>query len=117
MGTSLNSIMDAHPHVGKSAEPAKPGLTELVSELTKVGQRHGKKDKALVQQAHDAVAELCDSIHCASCDSDTEQTKAQNISKANARHSKTDLARIKNTHDLMKDLGAECPSPKKETSE
>lgn len=86
-------------------------FSELVDTLSKMGQRHGKKDKALVQKAHDAMAELVDG---ANCGQHKETSKALDVSKANARHSKADLALIKTMHDGSVTLGADCPLHKDE---
>ena len=91
MATSLNSILDTHPDLGKGTKADRPRFDEAAAELAKMGQRHGKKDKATLQTAHDAVAELAGGIHCVM---KAETDKAQGVNKANARHSKKDLGDI-----------------------
>lgn len=103
---SLNSILDANPELRKSPEH-KPTLDEAMDSLEKAGMRHGKKDKALVQAAHDAMRDLVESAHCLG----DETQKAAALSKANARHSKADLKRIEDIHKACKELGADCSPP------
>jgi len=112
MATSLNSILDANPELTKAAPvAARPTFSDLAESLSKMGQRHGKKDKALVQKAHDAMAELVDGANCGKT---KETSKGLDVSKANARHSKADLALIKTMHDGAVSLGADCPLHKDE---
>lgn len=111
---SLNSILDARPELRKAAEPRPGTLAEQMDDLAKMGMRHGKKDKGLVQKAHDAMRDLVDGAHCTEGD---EAEKAASLAKANARHSKADIERIANIHKACKELGAECPSPEKQTGE
>lgn len=115
MGTSLDSILDANPELRKAPAPEpgpKPVYEDFEDALSKMGQRHGKKDKAIVQKAHDAMAELVDGIHCAmgAEGSGGDTDKALDVSKRNARHSKKDLEEIKKCHDMIKGLGADCPA-------
>lgn len=120
MGTSLNSIMDANPELRKGEktdqQPSAIGYEDFAAALSKMGMRHGKKDKELVQKAHDSMAGLVDGFHCA-MDGAEAKARQASLEKGNARHSKKDLAIIKGAHDMIKSLGAECPSPHKETSE
>lgn len=108
---SLNSILDANPELKKSPEP-KLTLDEAL-DVAKAGMRHGKRDKALVQAAHDAMRDLVEAAHCLG----DETQKAAALSKANARHSKADLDRIDAIHKACKELGADCPPSEKKTGE
>jgi hypothetical protein len=99
MATPLTSILDAHPEIVKKNNVTVTRFGALVDELQKMGARHGKRDKELVQSAHDTFAKLCDGAHCG------------DMAKANARHSKADMELIKQGHDAAVKLGAACPSP------
>lgn len=74
-------------------------------EVQKAGARHGKEDLALVQKAHDAMADLVRGAQCAGM----EKTKAaEELAKAGARHAKVDLDRIQKCHDMTVELGGKC---------
>ena len=116
MSTSLNSIVDANQMKKPAPKGPAPTFSDFAEALNKMGQRHGKKDKALVQKGHDACAELVDGLHCVMGDDDASKAAhAAGLQKANARHSKKDLEEIKKAHDIMKGLGAECMKAVKET--
>lgn len=94
--------------------PGPRAFSSLVSELQKMGARHGKKDRGLVQTIHDTTADLTD---CACCGALGEKAikpapgmlpPPPTIAKANARHSGNDQQRIQAIHDLAVELGAVC---------
>lgn len=91
--------------VFKTPEPKSGTFSALADELAKMGARHGKKDKAAVQQIHDAASTLVDGVHC--CEM-AEKAIDPELIKANARHSGKDMDRVKKIHGMAVELGAEC---------